>query len=307
VIAVSENGWTNDQLGLFWLKEVFNKHTQSRTIGRYRLLILDGHSSHSGPEFDQFCTENSIIPLYMPPHSSHLLQPLDVSCFSPLKRAYGQEVQKQMALGINHIDKDEFLTIYPSVRTTALNKGNIQSAFKATGLVPYDPEQVLSRLNAQMTTPTPPGTSHSSQASWATATPHNIRQVELQTEKIKGYMRHYTQGSSSPTNRALNQLVKGCQMAMQSAALLAAENRELRAANEKQKRKRERRRTYIGQEDALTIEEGVDRVRRAGEQEREIVEVSEEQPRKRAAPRCSVCGTIGHTARTCPQRTRNSS
>jgi hypothetical protein len=35
-------------------------------------------------------------------------------------------------------------------------------------------------------------------------------------------------------------------MAMQSATLLAAENRELRAANEKQKRKRERRRTYIG-------------------------------------------------------------
>jgi hypothetical protein len=92
VIGTSENGWTNDKLGLFWLKEVFNKHTQSRTIGRYRLLILDGHGSYSGPEFDQFCIENSIISLYIPPHSSHLLQPLDVSCFSPLKHAYKQEV-----------------------------------------------------------------------------------------------------------------------------------------------------------------------------------------------------------------------
>jgi hypothetical protein len=52
VIAVSENGWTNNQLGLFWLKEVFNKHTQSRMIGRYRLLILNRHGSYSGPEFD---------------------------------------------------------------------------------------------------------------------------------------------------------------------------------------------------------------------------------------------------------------
>jgi hypothetical protein len=34
-------------------------------------------------------------------------------------------------------------------------------------------------------------------------------------------------------------------MAMQSAALLAAENRELRTANEKQKRKRERCHIYI--------------------------------------------------------------
>jgi hypothetical protein len=39
---------------------------------------------------------------------------------------------------------------------TALSKKNVQSAFKATGLVPYDPEQVLSRLNTQIKTPTPP-------------------------------------------------------------------------------------------------------------------------------------------------------
>jgi hypothetical protein len=146
----------------------------------------------------------------MPPHSSHLLQPLDVSCFSPLKHAYKQEIQKQIALGINYIDKNEFLTIYSRVRTAALSEGNIKSSFRAIGLILYNPEQVLSRLNTQIKTPTPSRTPHSSQASWATATPHNIRQVELQTEKIKGYMRHYTQGLSSPTNQALNQLVKGC-------------------------------------------------------------------------------------------------
>jgi hypothetical protein len=40
-IGVSENGWTTDELGLTWLREVFNKHTQDRTVGTYRLLILD--------------------------------------------------------------------------------------------------------------------------------------------------------------------------------------------------------------------------------------------------------------------------
>jgi hypothetical protein len=49
-------------------------------------------------------------------------------------------------------------------------------------------------------------------------------------------------------------------MAIQGAALLAAENRELRAANEKQKRKREKGYTYIGQKDALTVKEGIDYV-----------------------------------------------
>lgn len=120
-------------------------------------------------------------------------------------------------------------------------------------------------------------------------------------------MQQCMQGPSSPTNRALNQLIKGCCMAMHSAAILAAENRALKAANEKQKRKQDRRRTYIGQEDALTIEEGIDRVRRANEEESRVVEVTEERPQKRAARQCSICGTVGHTARTCSQRTRNSS
>ncbi|KAL1959486.1 hypothetical protein VTO42DRAFT_1931 [Malbranchea cinnamomea] len=44
----------------------------------------------------------------------------------------------------------------------------------------------------QMHTPTPPGTSHSSQASWATATPHNVRQLELQSEKVKKYLKRRT-------------------------------------------------------------------------------------------------------------------
>ncbi|EGC45360.1 exo-beta-1,3-glucanase [Histoplasma capsulatum var. duboisii H88] len=78
-----------------------------------------------------------------------------------------------MRLGINHIDKEEFLTLYPAAHMEALNENNIKGGFKATGWVPYNPEQVLSHLNTQMHTSSPPGTSHSSQASWATVTPHN--------------------------------------------------------------------------------------------------------------------------------------
>lgn len=41
-IGVSENGWTDDRLGLIWPQNVFEKHTAHRTKGNYRLLILDG-------------------------------------------------------------------------------------------------------------------------------------------------------------------------------------------------------------------------------------------------------------------------
>jgi hypothetical protein len=52
-----------------------------------------------------------------------------------------------MRLGINHIDKEEFLSIYLTAHMQALNVKNIKSGFRATGLVPCGSEQVLSRLN----------------------------------------------------------------------------------------------------------------------------------------------------------------
>ena len=107
----------------------FDRQTKSRTIGSYRLLILDGHSSHATPEFDQYCTNNKIISLCMPAYTSHLLQPLDVSCFSPLKRAYGQEVAELARQGVFHVDKLEFLSMNQKVRKTVFSEQSIKAGF----------------------------------------------------------------------------------------------------------------------------------------------------------------------------------
>jgi hypothetical protein len=242
VIGVSANGWTDDKLGLTWLENVFEKHTIHRTKGVYRLLILDGHGSHVTPEFDLFCKEHSIITLCMPPHSSHLLQPLDVGCFAVLKQSYGRQIEGFIRNGVNHIDKPDFLRAYYSAHTEALSLGNIQSSFAATGLVPYDPERVLSKLHIQFKTPTPPSTSYANAPAntdaqpWAFETPHDTAQLVLQANAMKRTV------LPTPTNRALDQLVKGCQLAMNSAVLLAEENRQLRGENERQKKKRAKRR-----------------------------------------------------------------
>jgi hypothetical protein len=91
----------------------------------------------------------------MPAHSSYLLQPLDVGCFSPLKAAYRRLVAENARLGINYVDKPEFLSIYKQARIEALSADNIYSSFMVTGLVPLDPEQVLSRLQITLRTPPP--------------------------------------------------------------------------------------------------------------------------------------------------------
>ena len=63
LIGLNDNGWTNNELRLVWLEKVFEKHTASCTIGRYQLLILDGHASHDSAKFDFVCKK----PLDYPP------------------------------------------------------------------------------------------------------------------------------------------------------------------------------------------------------------------------------------------------
>ena len=82
----------------------------------------------------------------MPAHLLHLLQPLNVGYFSPLKSAYRCLITENARLSINHINKPEFLSVYKQARTEALSAANIYSGFTATGLVPFKLDKVLSRL-----------------------------------------------------------------------------------------------------------------------------------------------------------------
>jgi hypothetical protein len=61
-----------------------------------------------------------------------------------------------MRLSSNYIDKFDFLKAYPQAHTAIFSADNIKSGFSATGLIPLNPDQVLSQLNIQLKTPTPP-------------------------------------------------------------------------------------------------------------------------------------------------------
>jgi len=186
------------------------------------------------------------------------LQPLDVGCFAVLKRLYRRQIEGLIQNGVNHINKQDFLEAYYNAHVETMNPANIQSSFTATGVLLYDPERVLSKLNTQLRTPTPPPTSELGLGPWAPETPHNIAELELQTRAIKDYLKRRTKSPPSPTELALDQLVKGCNMAMNSATLLAEENRQLRAENAKQRKKRAKRRRFIATGGTLTIQEGLE-------------------------------------------------
>jgi hypothetical protein len=89
-------------------------------------------------------------------HSSHLLQPLDVVPYSLLKRYYGDGISLLARSRIYHIDKETFLLVFKAAFEKTFIPENICAGFRGAGLVPHDPDVVLSKLDVQLRTPTPP-------------------------------------------------------------------------------------------------------------------------------------------------------
>jgi hypothetical protein len=292
-VAVSDNGWTTDELGLEWVKH-FNRHTETCTVGAWRLLILDGHRSHATPDFDQFCTDNKIITLCMPAHTSHLLQPLDVGCFSPLKTLYGHEVAELARQSVYHVDKLDFLWIYKKIRPQALSEFNVKAGFQGSGLIPFSPERVLSSLTV-VRTPSPPQT-NAAESTWTAETPRTTDQLQRQARLVRDMLRRK---SNSPTSQTVRQLVKGCQLATQSATILAEENAKLRASNTRQRQKRQQRRHYVATGGVLQVQQGQDLVREADNRVMGSDQLEPSQARTRALPTCSKCHVQGHIRTPC--------
>jgi len=79
-LALSDTGYANDIITLQWLQH-FDQHSRKHLKGVNRMLIMDGYGSHLTLEFVDYCQNNNIIPFCLPPHLTHLLQPLDVVVF----------------------------------------------------------------------------------------------------------------------------------------------------------------------------------------------------------------------------------
>jgi hypothetical protein len=142
----SPNAFTSNDIGLQWLQDIFIPDTtQDLMPGQYRLLILDGHKSHTTIEFMMKCTANKIIPYYLIPHASHILQPLDLTVFSSLKRKYRAIINQHSYLDeLAPIKKQSFLEQYQKARAQSMTVHNIQAGFTAAGIDPWCPRKPLS-------------------------------------------------------------------------------------------------------------------------------------------------------------------
>jgi len=144
--AVSPKDWTDSKIGYDWLTNVYDPISKARCPGESRLLILDSHVSHINYKFLTFCEANNIVVFCLAPHSTHLLQPLDVGLCAPLQLAYRKAIEDYFLTTTIGINRDIFFPLYIEAHQQAYTVRNITAAFKKCGIVPFNLRSVLSEL-----------------------------------------------------------------------------------------------------------------------------------------------------------------
>jgi hypothetical protein len=238
----------------------------------------------------------------MPPHSSHLLQPLDVGCFAPLKKAYGNQIQHLMKCFVHHITKLEFLPAFKAAFFQAITQDNIQGGFRGAGLMPFNPEVVLSMLDIRLKTPTPPPIEPTI---WQSKTPSNALEVDCQLELIRGRIQRHQNSSPTAIIESLDRLARGAQSLANYATLVKAQVADLEAANQALAARKRRSKRRIQKEGTLTRAEGNNLIAQTQVNSQIEHEINQTRSQRAADTRrqytCSGCGELGHRINQCPR------
>lgn len=135
--AANPSGWVTSEEFLIFMKH-FVSHTRC-TKQQPVLVILDNHTSHMSINVINYCRENGVVLLSIPPHTSHRLQPLDKSVFGPLKTYYNSACDAWMK---SNPGKTMVIYNIPTLLKTALQSAstprNITIGFQSTGIWPFN-------------------------------------------------------------------------------------------------------------------------------------------------------------------------
>ncbi|KAF5389967.1 hypothetical protein D9757_013844 [Collybiopsis confluens] len=146
-VGYSKKGWTNGEIGVEWIKD-FDRQTKAKAEGAARLLLVDGHNSHYTRGFLRYARENNIQVLCYPSHATHVYQGLDVVVFSVLKLRIRQERDAHRRSTGESLTKSNFLQIYGNAHLKAVTGETVKSAFRKTGVWPYNPSAITQDMMA---------------------------------------------------------------------------------------------------------------------------------------------------------------
>ncbi|KAI8481581.1 hypothetical protein Bbelb_406810 [Branchiostoma belcheri] len=144
--SCAKNGYMNGKLFKEYISKNIIPHVPS--IGKTPVLvILDQHSSHVFPETLRLCQKNNITLLGLPPHATHIMQPLDAGgVLHSLKANYSKQARAVILAKESHVLQPADLPaiVRGAYLKSVANPDIMGAAFEKCGLWPVSEERALS-------------------------------------------------------------------------------------------------------------------------------------------------------------------
>ena len=103
---------------------------------------MDGHTAHINLAVSDFCRDNGIILYCFPAHSSHILQPLDISVFGPLKKEWNKQIELFKRDFNMALTKTNFFKVFDHAWKASTKAENAIAGFRSAGLLPFNANNV---------------------------------------------------------------------------------------------------------------------------------------------------------------------
>lgn len=144
IYGKSNSGFLDSELFLAWFNQIFLKYTPASET---RLLLVDGHASHLSIKLIDRAIESDVVLLCLPPHTTHMLQPLDVAVYRALKAELGKVVAQARQLSSSvWVSKAAFSGVFRVAYQQAFTMATVTSGFEKCGIYPYNPKAVNESL-----------------------------------------------------------------------------------------------------------------------------------------------------------------
>ena len=133
--TATPHGWMTESSFFLWFKNHFIKFGPKK---RPLLLIFDGHTSHVSVNLIKLAMEENITLLKLPPHTTHVLQPLDAVPFGCFKKTWDEELTKWQRENYGMALSKADLAVMVGKIWAQLPTKLIHKSFEITGLYPIN-------------------------------------------------------------------------------------------------------------------------------------------------------------------------
>lgn len=127
-----------------YLQKIFYPELCRKGVEFPVVVFVDGHSSHFSFETQAFCEEKKIILIALYPNSTHLMQPMDVAIFGPLKKKWRAAVHewKYKNHSFGTLTKEHFAELLQKVIFENVKPEYFVAGFRTSGLYPFSADGI---------------------------------------------------------------------------------------------------------------------------------------------------------------------